>query len=244
MPDPGVRAWAAHDKAVLPGLDIAIAATACDAHRLGEQHARTECHDGVELTPIHGKSVRAAYRPGLSAAVPFQALVAAARVPVPWTRARLPFHEKSANSAPRLSYRHTPTGNGRVGQVEALGRQRLHVGRVELVPEPSAVRFARLRGNLIACRFLLAAVLLAQLADVLTTQIALGRGFVETNGVLLSLAHGSEVGAVALKLVAVIAVLTLALIRLPARRARVAVVLALALSAIGPIANVAGPLGR
>src|SRR5438128_362948 len=74
MPDLGVRAWAAHDKAVLPGLDIAIAATACDAHRLGEQHARTECHDGVELTPIHEKSVRAAYRPGLSAAVPFQAL--------------------------------------------------------------------------------------------------------------------------------------------------------------------------
>ena len=163
--------------------------------------------------------------------------------PYPGREPRLPFHEKSANSAPRLSYRHTPTGNGRVGQVEALGRQRLHVGRVELVPEPSAVRFARLRGNLIACRFLLAAVLLAQLADVLTTQIALGRGFVETNGVLLSLAHGSEVGAVALKLVAIVAVLTLALIRLPARRARVAVVLALALSAIGPIANVAHVVG-
>ena len=134
-----------------------------------------------------------------------------------------------------------------MAQIEATKHRRTLVGRVELIPEPSSsgIRFARLRGNLVACRFLLAAVLLAQIADVLTTQIALGRGgFVEMNGLLLSLAHGSEIGTVVLKLAALVGVLTLALARLPAHRARVAVVLALALSVIGPVANVAAMLGR
>src|ERR1700686_2100151 len=124
---------------------------------------------------------------------------------------------------------------------------RVHVGRVELVPEPppARVRFTRFRANLAACRFLLAAVLIAQVADVVTTQIALTRGgFVEENGLLRSVVYGGPVGTLALKLGAVLAVLTWALLRLPTRRTRGAVGLALALSLIGPVANLAALFGR
>ena len=133
-----------------------------------------------------------------------------------------------------------------MGQVKAHGL-RVHVGRVELVPEPppARVRFTRFRANLVACRFLLAAVLIAQVADVVTTQVALARGgFVEENGLLRAVVYGGSVGTLALKLGAVVAVLALALTRLPTRRARVAVALALALSLIGPLANLSALLGR
>jgi len=133
-----------------------------------------------------------------------------------------------------------------VGQIKASAL-RVHVGRVELVPEPppTRIRFTRLRANLVACRLLLAAVLVAQVADVVTTQIALARGgFVEENGLLRSVVYGGPVGTLALKLGAVLAVLTGAMLRLPPRRTRVAVGLALALSLIGPLANLAALVGR
>lgn len=127
-------------------------------------------------------------------------------------------------------------------EVEKRQASRVHVGRVELIAEQPVAR-SRFRANLAACRWLLVAVLLVQLADIVSTQVALFRGFVEENGVPLGLVHGSAVGAVALKLAAILAVLALALVRLPAHRARVAVSLALALSLIGPVANIAALVG-
>ena len=133
-----------------------------------------------------------------------------------------------------------------MADVETTEHRLVHVGRVELVPEPEpVVPWARLRENLVACRFLITAVVLEQVADIVTTIVALSRGgYYETNSVLLTLSHGSEIGAVILKLAAIVAVLTLALARLPVHRARVAVVLALGLSLIGPMVNVLALQGQ
>jgi hypothetical protein len=133
-----------------------------------------------------------------------------------------------------------------MGQVRAPRGLRVHVARVELLLELAAkVWFARLRPNLHACRWLLVAVVAAQLADVITTQIALSRGgYFEANGLMSGVVYGSPIGTLALKLGAVVAVLALALVRLPRSRALVAVGLALALSLIGPVANLAALLGR
>ena len=133
-----------------------------------------------------------------------------------------------------------------MGHVKAPGRLRVHVGRVELVPEaPAKVWLDRLRANVHACRFLLVAVVVAQLADVITTQVALSRGgYFEANGLMSGVVYGSPIWTLALKLGAVVGVLALALIRLPKSRALVAVALALALSLIGPVANLAALLGR
>jgi hypothetical protein len=133
-----------------------------------------------------------------------------------------------------------------MGYVKATGGVCVHVGRVELLPVPPAkVWFARLRGNVHACRWLIVTVVAAQMADVITTQIALTRGgFFEANGLMSPVVYGSPIGTLALKLGAVVAVLALALVRLPRRRALVAVGLALALSLIGPVANLVALLGR
>jgi hypothetical protein len=133
-----------------------------------------------------------------------------------------------------------------MGHVKAPGRLRVHVGRVELIPEAAAkVWLARLRANVHACRFLLVVVVAAQLADVITTQIALTRGgYFEANGLMSGVVYGSPIGTLALKLGAVVAVLAVALTRLPKNRALGAVGLALALSLIGPVANLAALLGR
>lgn len=86
-------------------------------------------------------------------------------------------------------------------------------------------------------------MLLAQLADIVTKQIALGRGsFVEENGVLMSLILGRTIGSVILKLGAIVALLALGLVRLPAYQARIAASLALTLSVIGPVLNVSALL--
>jgi hypothetical protein len=122
---------------------------------------------------------------------------------------------------------------------------RTGIGRVELAPEaiPPAVR-SRFRANLAGCWHLVLSVVLIQAADVITTYIGLAAGYVEENGLLRPLIGSSPIGTTALKLGAVLAVVSLALFRLPLTRARVAVGLALALSLIGPLLNLATLLGR
>jgi uncharacterized membrane protein len=118
--------------------------------------------------------------------------------------------------------------------------QRIGKGRVELVPEGGAVRFGRLRANLAdrPLGVLLVAVLLAQLADAVTTYIALhGGGFAELNPLFQPLLAASPWLANVVKLVAISAVLLLALVRLPVHRARTAVLLAACLSLIAPLLN-------
>lgn len=122
-------------------------------------------------------------------------------------------------------------------------RQRVGAGRVEIVPEP--VRFARLRANVSdpACRLLVLGVLVAQTLDTFTTAIALRQtGYYERNPLLGTLA-ASPATALLVKLTAVGAMTALAILRLPTRRARVTLTLALALSAFGSILNVASLLG-
>lgn len=123
-------------------------------------------------------------------------------------------------------------------------RQRIGVGRVELVPEPA--RFATLRANVAdaLCRLFVLGVLVAQAVDTLTTTIALRQsGYFERNALLGTLA-ASPAAALVVKLAAIGAVIALALLRLPTRRARVALTLALVLSVVAPIINVATLLGR
>jgi hypothetical protein len=124
-------------------------------------------------------------------------------------------------------------------------RGRIGVGRVELVPEPR-LRFERLRSSLAdtACRLLVLGALIAQAADSLMTAVALGRsGYYERNPLFGSTA-GSPIASLCVKLGAILAVLSVALLRLPTRRARMAVGLAFALSAIGPLLNTATLFGR
>jgi uncharacterized membrane protein len=120
---------------------------------------------------------------------------------------------------------------------------RLGVGRVELVAEdpPQAVRFATLRGNIadLVVRVLVYFVVLAQLADAVTTRIALNRpGFQETNALFRPLLGLNPQMANTLKLGAVLAVILFALSRIPHPRARAALVLALGLSLVGPVLNI------
>jgi uncharacterized membrane protein len=118
--------------------------------------------------------------------------------------------------------------------------QRIATGRVELVHE-GTVRFDRLRANLAdrRCRALLIAVLVAQVADALTTYIALhSGGYAEQNPIFQPLLAASPWLANLIKLAGISAVLLLALVRLPVHRARTAVLLAASLSLIAPLLNV------
>jgi uncharacterized membrane protein len=118
--------------------------------------------------------------------------------------------------------------------------QRVGKGRVELVPEGDAARFDRLRANLAdrPLRALMIAVLVAQLADAVTTYMALqGGGFAEQNPLFQPLLAASPWLANVVKLAAISAVLLLALVRLPLHRARTAVLLAACLSLIAPVLN-------
>jgi uncharacterized membrane protein len=120
---------------------------------------------------------------------------------------------------------------------------RTGVGHVELVAEEPVrtARFATLRGNIAdtVVRVLVYCVVLAQLADGVTTRIALDRpGYQETNALLRPLLGVSPVAVSVLKLSAVLAVVLIALSRVPHPRARAAVGLALGLSLIGPVANI------
>jgi len=128
--------------------------------------------------------------------------------------------------------------------MHTLQRQRVHygVGRLEIVPEP--VRFARLRENLSSCRNLVFAVLLAQAEDGLTTFVAFSRGYVEDNPLQRPMTSASMGVAVGLKLIVMFAMMTLVLSRLPTRRARIALRVALAMSLVAPVLNTLTLLGR
>jgi uncharacterized membrane protein len=125
----------------------------------------------------------------------------------------------------------------------AVGKRpspRVGKGRVELVPEGGAAGFDRLRANLAdrPCRLLLTAVLVAQLADAVTTYIALhSRGYSEVNPIFQPLLAASPWLANVVKLAAISAVLLLVVFRLPVHRARRAVLLAACLSLIAPVLN-------
>jgi len=124
--------------------------------------------------------------------------------------------------------------------------ERVHIGHVELVPDataPPRARFTRFHSNLADTRALIVALVLAQIVDALTTYVALGRGgYVEENPLMRWLVGASPAGTMAVKIVAILGVVALALLRLPLRRARVAVGVAVVLSLIGPLTNVASLL--
>jgi len=119
--------------------------------------------------------------------------------------------------------------------VQTQQRRRTGIGILEVIPEPA--RFGRLRENLIACRTLLFALFVAQAEDGMTTYVAMNQGDVEANPVLRLLTGSSPAVALALKLALVFAVVMIALTRLPQRRARGALIVALGLSLTGPVAN-------
>lgn len=119
--------------------------------------------------------------------------------------------------------------------------RRVGTGSIEIEPERAATAGGRLRTNLPRCRWLLVALTVAQLADEVTTRIALGSSrYVERNP-LMSHMFGSGIGVLGfgIKAGAVLAVITVAMFRLAPKRAQVAVALALALalSLIGPVVN-------
>ncbi len=118
-------------------------------------------------------------------------------------------------------------------------RQRIGVGRVELVSHGPPHGSGRFRTNLAdpMCRALLGAVAAAQLADAATTYVALRRNLIELNPLFRPLLVWSPWIADVVKFSAIGAVVALALVRLPLWRARSAVFLAVALSLIGPLAN-------
>ena len=126
---------------------------------------------------------------------------------------------------------------------------RLHAvypARVELEPEPEAPRETWLRrhtGNLVdnvADRWslgLFIGALLAQAADSITTAIALsGHALIEDNGLMRS-AVTAPAAAGVLKLLVVGLVCLLAMMRLPVRYARLALLLAFAVGAFAPLQN-------
>jgi hypothetical protein len=136
-------------------------------------------------------------------------------------------------------------GGSGMARTDSRPSIRTGVGRVELVPEPTQARVrSRVRTNLAGCRYLLIAAVVAQAADVVTTQLGIGAGYVEQNALLRPLVGSGPLGTLAVKVAAVLAVMAVALFRLPLLRARVAVGLALALSLIGPFLNIVTLLGR
>lgn len=138
--------------------------------------------------------------------------------------------------------RRMPEGERRSTLISPL--HRVYPARIEVEPEPPLqqvrpVRYAVLRQNLrdpVSMLFLLGACL-AQIADTITTAIALsGSQYVEHNGLLReAVTQPLEIGAC--KLLLVLLVSLLALMRLPTRQARLALFLAMGLSAFAPIQN-------
>lgn len=119
-------------------------------------------------------------------------------------------------------------------------RRRVGTGSIEIEPERAASAGERLRTNLPRCRWLLAALAVAQIADEVTTRIALASSRNVERNPLMSHLFGSGIGGVlgfVLKAAAVLAVIAVAMFRLAPKRAQVAVALALALSLIGPVVN-------
>ncbi|MBV8300971.1 MAG: hypothetical protein JOY68_03505 [Candidatus Dormibacteraeota bacterium] len=120
--------------------------------------------------------------------------------------------------------------------------RRTYPARLEVDTEPGAPapqRYARLRQTLrdpVSVLFLLGACL-AQAADTITTAVALsGRSFFEANGLMrAAVTQPLEIGG--LKLLLVLLVCLLAMLRLPTRQARLALLFAFGLSAFAPIQN-------
>ncbi len=119
--------------------------------------------------------------------------------------------------------------------------RRVGVGRVELVADERRDRGVEMvRENLRdqVSALLLAVVLAAQLADVVTTVRALGGNmYVENNPLLRALIVRSPLAAYTVKLLVVSAVVLLVLSRLRGRRAQVALAVAAGLSLIAPVLN-------
>jgi hypothetical protein len=128
---------------------------------------------------------------------------------------------------------------------------RVHRGLVELVPDAeetpgaAAAEASQLRENLTdaACRVLFAGACLAQIADAITTVIGLSRtGRFEANFLMRTAVTVPALSGF-IKLTLVVLVCSVALVRLSAPRARVALLLAMALGFIAPIQNVFQILG-
>jgi hypothetical protein len=121
------------------------------------------------------------------------------------------------------------------------GRHRVGVGILELVPERVEDPSLRaIRDNLAdrVSALLVAIVVAAQLADVITTFRALrGSVYVEDNPLLHQLMVRSPAAAYAVKLLIVSAMVILVLSRLRGRRAQLALCVAAALSLIAPVLN-------
>ena len=134
-----------------------------------------------------------------------------------------------------------PEGDRRTAAVSRL--QRVYPARIEVEPEPAVeprIRYAGLRRTLrdrVAMSFLLLACL-AQVADSITTVVALSRQhFYEANGLMrAAVTQPLEIGA--LKVVLVLLVALLAMLRLPTRQARLALFFAFGLGVFAPIQNI------
>ena len=119
---------------------------------------------------------------------------------------------------------------------------RVFRGRVELVPEPvsGARRYARLRENIAdpSSVMFFAGACLAQVADAVTTWFGLHRaGRFEANFLMrAAVTQPVTVGALKVLIVALLGILVL--MRLPTRRARIALMSLFALSLFAPIQNV------
>ena len=142
------------------------------------------------------------------------------------------------------------TGTGTDHDVDLVAREvahrRLHrvgVGILEIVPEQVEDRGVRnLKDNLRdrICALLVAIVVAAQAADVITTVRALaGHGYVENNPLLRELIMRSPPAAYTVKVLAIAAVVLLVLSRLRGQRARVALAIAATISLAAPLLNIA-----
>ncbi len=120
-------------------------------------------------------------------------------------------------------------------------RRRVGVGIVELVPEPAVVRsLGAVRENLTnrISLLLVAVIVAAQVADVITTVRALSSSlYVENNPLLRALIVRSPLAAYSVKLLAVAALVLVILSRLRGPRARVALTVAAGLSLLAPVLN-------
>lgn len=120
-------------------------------------------------------------------------------------------------------------------------RHRVGVGLLELVPdvyEDPSVRALKdnLRNRI--CALLVAIIVAAQLADVVTTFRALSaHSYVENNPLFRALIVRNPLAAYAVKLLAVSAMVLLVLSRLHGRRAQVALAVAAGLSLSAPLLN-------
>ena len=136
------------------------------------------------------------------------------------------------------------TGRGRA-TVDRL--HTVYPARVEFEVDPQPPRisaFRRHTGNLMdnlanrGSLSLFVGTMLCQVADTVTTSVALsGHSLYEANGFMrAAVTQPAAVGA--LKLLAIMLVCVLAMMRLPARHARLALTLAFAISLFAPLQNI------